>query len=61
MKSSTNAAPLGGDGGLGTIGGIGADGALILYYAKPKIVPSGQLMEKNGRFVLDRTGRLMVV
>lgn len=61
MKSSTNAAPLGGDGGLGTIGGIGADGALILYYAKPKIVPSGRLMGNNGRFVLDRTGRLMVV
>lgn len=61
MKSSTDAAPLGGDGGLGTIGGIGADGALILYYAKPKIVPSGRLMGNNGHFVLDRTGRLIVV
>lgn len=60
-KENTTAAPQGGDGGLGSIGGPGANGAVILYYAKPKIIPSGQLMGKNGRFVLDRTGRLMVV
>lgn len=61
MLSSTDAAAQGGDGGLGSRGGPGANGAVILYYAKPKIIPSGQLMGKNGRFVLDRTGRLMVV
>lgn len=61
MLSSTDATAQGGDGGLGSIGGPGANGAVILYYAKPKIIPSGQLMGKNGRFVLDRTGRLMVV
>lgn len=61
MLSSTDATAQGGDGGLGSIGGPGANGAVILYYAKSKIIPSGQLMGKNGRFVLDRTGRLMVV
>ena len=61
MLSSTDATAQGGDGGLGSIGGIGADGAVILYYAKPKNVLSGRLMDNNGRFVLDRTGRLMVV
>ena len=61
MRSSTDATAKGGDGGLGSRGGPGANGAVILYYAKPKIIPSGQLMGKNGRFVLDRTGRLMVV
>lgn len=61
MLSSTDATAKGGDGGLGSRGGPGANGAVILYYAKPKIIPSGQLMGKNGRFVLDRTGRLMVV
>lgn len=61
MRSSTDATAQGGDGGLGSIGGPGANGAVILYYAKPKIIPSGQLMGKNRRFVLDRTGRLMVV
>ena len=61
MLSSTDATAQGGDGGLGSRGGPGANGAVILYYAKPKIIPSGQLMGKNGRFVLDRTGRLMVV
>lgn len=61
MLSSTDATAQGGDGGLGSIGGRGANGAVILYYAKPKIVPSGRLMGNTGRFVLDRTGRLMVV
>lgn len=61
MLSSTDATAQGGDGGLGSIGGPGANGAVILYYAKPKIVPSGRLMGNTGHFVLDRTGRLMVV
>ena len=50
-----------GAGGLGGPGGPGGDGCIILYYRIPKEVKSGSVMDKSGRFVLDRTGRLMVV
>lgn len=50
-----------GDGGDGSDGGQGGDGCIILYYRIPKEVKSGSVMDKSGCFVLDRTGRLMVV
>ena len=50
-----------GDGGEGSDGGQGGDGCIILYYRIPKEVKSGSVMDKSGCFVLDRTGRLMVV
>ncbi len=51
----------GGPGGKESAGSDGADGCIILYYRIPKQVKSGAVMDKQGRFVLDRTGRLMVV
>lgn len=48
-------------GGDGSDGGYGADGCIILYYRIPKQVKSGAVMDKQGRFAIDRTGRLMVV
>lgn len=50
-----------GDGGDGSDGGQGGDGCIILYFRIPKEVKSGSVMDKSGCFVLDRTGRLMVV
>lgn len=50
-----------GTGGLGSVGGEAGDGCIIIYYHKKKEIQSGAVMDKTGRFVLDRTGRLMVV
>ena len=46
---------------MGSTGGQGADGCVILYYRKPKPVQSGAIEDKNGKFFLDRLGRLCVV
>lgn len=51
----------GGIGGNGSLGGQGADGCIILYYRIPKTVAAGAVMDSKRRFVLDRTGRLMIV
>lgn len=56
---TTEGAP--GVGGNGGPGGPGGDGCILLFYRIPKEVKSGTVMDKTGRFVLDRTGRLMVV
>ena len=50
-----------GEGGNGSDGGQGGDGCIIVYYRIPKEVKSGSVTDKTGRFILDRTGRLMVV
>ena len=50
-----------GEGGNGSDGGKGGDGCIIVYYRIPKEVKSGSVTDKTGRFILDRTGRLMVV
>lgn len=51
-----------GKGGLGSPGSEGADGCVILYYRKPAAgTKSGALMDSQKRFVLDATGRLIVV
>ena len=46
--------------GLGSDGGEGADGCIILYYRRPKLVQSGWLKDKNGKLVLDRLGRRII-
>ena len=56
---TTEGAP--GVGGNGGPGGPGGDGCILLFYRIPKEVKSGAVMDKTGRFILDRTGRLMVV
>ena len=62
FTSSYSASGLsGGSAGKGSAGSDGANGGVILYFGVPHIIPHGSVMEKTGRFVLDRTGRLMVV
>ena len=48
----------GGDGGTG---GKGKEGCIIVFYKIPKEVKYGAPMDKQGRFAIDRAGRLMVV
>lgn len=50
-----------GKGGMGSAGGQGANGCVILYYRKPKPVQSGAVEDRTGKFFLDRLGRLCVV
>lgn len=50
-----------GVGGPGGEGGDGGDGCIILFYSKPKPVESGSLMSRDRHFILDRTGRIIVV
>lgn len=49
-----------GKGGTGGTGGRGGPGGIILYYSVPQVVPSGGLMDKKHRIVLDKHGRLIV-
>lgn len=49
-----------GPGGNGGPGGYGAPGCVILYYGVQEEVKAGALMDKNGKFILDRLGRLIV-
>lgn len=50
-----------GPGGKGSKGGQAARGGAILYYSTPKEVRSGPVMDRTGRFVLDRLGRRIIV
>lgn len=47
--------------GKGGKGGRGAPGCVILYYGVLRLVPSGPVKDKNGRMVLDRLGRRIIV
>lgn len=51
----------GGEGGQPSRGGPGSDGLIILYWAQPKPVPAGQLVDRNNRMILDRLGRRIIV
>lgn len=53
--------PSGGAGGTGGAGGAGADGCIILYYGVQKETVSGPMKTSNGKILLDKLGRLMVV
>lgn len=47
--------------GKGGKGGRGAPGCVILYYGILRTIPSGPVRDKNGRQVLDRLGRRIIV
>lgn len=49
------------NGGSAGIGGEGADGCIILYYRRPKLVQSGPLVTSNNYGLLDSLGRRMIV
>ena len=51
----------GGSGGMGSNGGNGYKGCVILYYSAPKLTASGPVMDRTGRFILDKLGRRFVV
>lgn len=34
---------------------------ILLFYAKPQKASSGQLVDKNGKMVLDRLGRRIIM
>lgn len=51
----------GGSGGMGSNGGNGYKGCVILYYSAPKLTASGPVMDRTGRFILDKLGRRIVV
>lgn len=57
--SLSNGVP--GTGGSGGAGGTGGPGGIILYYGVPKEVQSGQMKDKNGKVMLDRLGRRLIV
>ena len=59
-ESYTSYGSSGGGGGAAGIAGGGAPGCAILYYGKPKLIPSGWLKDKNGKLVLDRLGRRII-
>lgn len=49
-----------GAGGNGSAGGVGAPGCAIVYFSRPKETVFGGVVDKKVRFVVDRTGRLIV-
>lgn len=51
-----------GKGGNGAGGGEGADGCILLYYRQPKgEMPSGMVKGKDGKFIIDKFKRKLVV
>lgn len=50
-----------GQGGVGSDGSAGGPACIILYYRIVKNIRSGAYGEKNGKLMLDRTGRLLIV
>lgn len=49
------------NGGSGSNGGDGGDGVVIIYYSMKEEKGSGQLQGKNGKFLLDKFGRRIIV
>lgn len=47
--------------GLGSDGGEGADGCIILYYRRPKPLSAGWLRDNTQKPLLDRLGRRLIV
>jgi hypothetical protein len=48
-------------GGSGGAAGAGKKGCVILYYRRPKAVQSGPLATADGKWLLDKLGRRMIV
>lgn len=52
----------GGSGGAGGAGGQGADGCVIIYYSMPKPnAAGGPIRDKNGKIIIDKFKRKLVV
>lgn len=58
--STTASGGSAGTGGAGGQGGNGAAGCVILYYGVQQEIKGGALIDKNGKFLLDRLGRIIV-
>lgn len=50
-----------GEGGLGSKGGKGGPGCIVLYYSTSKKIGSGLLIDRNERGFVDKYGRYFVV
>lgn len=48
-------------GGLGSAGGQGGDGCIIIYYRKLKPLSAGWFKDKNGKLLLERLGKRFIV
>lgn len=48
-------------GGKGGTGGAGGPGCIILYYGIQKVIRSGPIAARDGKFLLDRHGRRIIV
>lgn len=48
-------------GGSGGAAGAGKKGCIILYYRRPKIITPGPLVTSDGKWLLDKLGRRMIV
>lgn len=57
----SNGGRFGARGGSGGSGGAGAPGCVIIYYSAEQKVNSGPFQDKNGKFIIDKFGRLIVV
>ena len=53
--------PSPGTGGSGAAGASGAAGCAIVYYTQRKTIASGPVKDKTGRYLLDKTGRRIIV
>ena len=47
--------------GLGSAGGEGADGCIIIYYRRPKPIQPGWVKDKNGKPLLERLNKRLIV
>lgn len=60
-RADTLSGASGGSGGSGSRGGTGRSGGAIFYFAEAKEAPSGSPMDKNGKLILDKFGRTLVM
>lgn len=49
------------NGGAGSAGGAGKQGCIILYYRRAKKIKSGPLVTSDGKWLLDKLGRRVIV
>lgn len=50
-----------GQGGNGSDGGEGGDGCVLIYYSKLRTIQTGPLATADGKWLLDKLGRRMIV
>ena len=50
-----------GPGGNGSDGGEGGDGCVLIYYRKLRTIQAGPLAAADGKWLLDKLGRRMIV